>query len=92
MKLKHQLLFRLGINGSPTVIEVAPGLSVHEDSKTLPAPGAVLEFGEDGCDLFAIALDYDDLNALVDLLVDTIEYQHAAVAAYERRKAKEVIK
>lgn len=66
-KKQYESVLRYRINGSPTVIELTPGLT----SEKGPIPGAVIEFVEDGCDLFTLVLDLADLDALTNMLMDT---------------------
>ena len=46
----YEAIFRYPINGSPTQIEVSPGLT----SEKGPIPGALVRFVEDGEELFCV--------------------------------------
>jgi hypothetical protein len=62
--MQFESIFRCYINGSPTQIEVSPGLT----SEKGPIPGGVLRFVEDGEELFCVALDEGDMDSLVGML------------------------
>ncbi len=66
----YEAIFRYPINNSsPTQIEVSPGLT----SEKGPIPGAVLGFIEEGEVLFCTALDAEDIQTLILMLLAALE-------------------
>ena len=65
----YEAIFRYPINGSPTQIEVSPGLT----SEKGPIPGAVVGFIEEGEVLFCTALDDEDIQTLILMLLAALE-------------------
>ncbi|MBL4641776.1 MAG: hypothetical protein JKX86_08150 [Verrucomicrobiales bacterium] len=64
----YEAIYRYPINGSPTQIEVSPGLT----SEKGPIPGAVVGFVEEGEVLFCTALDAEDIQTLILMLMDCL--------------------
>ena len=67
----YETVLRYHVNGSPLTIEMTGGLTSPDG----PIPGVVIQFSEDGEELFTLVLDLEDIVAFQNMLDRTYTAQ-----------------